>query len=73
MNERIDWIEPTILSTVLGELKRAKRVKEEEQIFRETARTATRANLLQALLQVAIQRDDIDIARARCIGDLLRL
>ncbi len=57
---RPDWIQGTVLTSVIAELKRAKRTEEENRIYREALDSVNDAAGVATLLLVAGERGDID-------------
>ncbi len=61
--EKPQWLTTDVLTNVLTELKRAKRTKEEEQVYRDAVATASaggQPGLLRQVLFVAAKRGDLD-------------
>ncbi len=57
---RPDWVQGSILSNTLTELKRAQRLDEETRIYREVAESAGDSSSLLSLMQVAGDRGDVE-------------
>jgi tetratricopeptide (TPR) repeat protein len=62
--QKPEWVQPAMLTTVDTELKRARRTRDRDQFYRDASQAANDSQSLVSVLQVAAERGDTEGALA---------